>query len=87
LENSQKLLFHGWYHINFVSKKAVEFAHSIRADAFLAESSGLVHDLNCIVEPNSEPGVGQEMRKEFLEKAGYLKREIERGCFRVAFNR
>ena len=78
LKNSKKLLFHGWHHINFVSKKAAEFARPIGADEFLAESSGLVHDLNYIVMPNSEPEVGQELRENYLEKAGYSRKEIER---------
>ena len=76
LENSQKLLFHGWHHINFVSKKAIEFANPIEANAFLAESAGLVHDLNYIVEPNSEPEVGIDLRKDCLTKAGYSLEEI-----------
>ena len=76
LENSQKLLFHGWHHINFVSKKAIEFASSIEANVFLAESAGLVHDLNYIVEPNSEPEIGIDLRKDFLTKAGYSSEEI-----------
>jgi len=78
LKNSKKLLFHGWHHINFVSKKAAEFAGPIGADAFLAESSGLVHDLNYIVIPNSEPEVGQKLRENYLTQAGYSRKEIER---------
>ncbi|MHB8651869.1 MAG: HD domain-containing protein [Minisyncoccota bacterium] len=77
LENSQKLLFHGWHHINFVSKKAIEFANSIGADAFIAESAALVHDINYIVEPNSEPEVGIDLRKDYLTKANYSLEEIE----------
>jgi len=77
LKNSKKLLFHGWHHTNFVSKKAAEFAQSIGADAFLAESAGLVHDLNYIVIPNSEPEVGKKLRENYLMKAGYSRHEIE----------
>jgi len=76
LENSQKLLFHGWHHINFVRKKAIEFADSVEADAFIAESAALVHDLNYIVEPNSEPEVGIDLRKDCLTKAGYSPEEV-----------
>lgn len=78
IKNSKKLLFHGLHHITFVSKKAAEFARPIGASAFLAESSGLVHDLNYIVVPNSEPEVGREMREEYLDKAGYSQQEISR---------
>lgn len=78
IKNSKKLLFHGWHHINFVSKKAAEFAEPIGADTFLAESAGLVHDLNYIVMPNSEPEIGQELRESYLINAGYSTKEIGR---------
>jgi uncharacterized protein len=77
-ENRQTLLFHGWHHIDFVSKKAVEFAQSISADILLVEAASLTHDLNYIVEPNSEPEVGRGMREKMLKEAGYTKNEIER---------
>lgn len=76
LKNSKKLLFHGWHHISFVSKKGAEFAKSIGADVFLVESAGLVHDLNYIVIANSEPEVGQSLREKYLLKAGYSDQEI-----------
>lgn len=77
-ENSQTLLFHGWHHINFVSKKAVEFAESIQADTFFVESSALTHDLNYIVKPNSEPEEGKKLREKLLTEAGYSNDEIQR---------
>ena len=77
-KNSKKLLFHGWHHISFVSKKAIEFAESIGANTFLAESAGLVHDLNYIVMPNSEPEAGSDLRGKILTKAGYSHDEIDR---------
>ena len=75
---SGKLLFHGWHHITFVSKKAVEFAKSIHADVFLVESAGLVHDLNYVVRPRSEPEEGKELRQQHLREAGYTSEEILR---------
>ncbi len=77
-EHNKSLLFHGWHHIAFVAKKAKEFAHAINADEFITESAALVHDLNYIVEINSEPEIGKDLRKELLEEAGYSFDEIER---------
>lgn len=76
-EHSKELLFHGWHHINFVSKKAVEFAKSIKADLFIVDASALTHDLNYIVEPNSEPEVAKEMRKNIFLDSGFSIDEIE----------
>jgi len=58
LENKDKLPFHGWHHVSFVHKKALEFAKDTGADQFLVESAALVHDLNYIIKPNSEPQEG-----------------------------
>lgn len=78
LKHRKKLLFHGWHHIVFVKKKALEFGKSIKANAFLVESSTLVHDLNYILRPNSEPKQARKYREEILTKAGYPKEEIKR---------
>jgi uncharacterized protein len=72
------MLFHGWHHIAFVTKKAKEFAESISADSFLSESAALVHDLNYLVKVNSGPEQGAEMRTQVLSECGYLKEEIQR---------
>lgn len=77
-ENGKGLLFHGWHHISFVQKKSVEFAKSINADLFFVESAALVHDLNYLVEPNSNPEVGKELRQTLLQRAGYDAGEMER---------
>ncbi len=77
-QHKDTLLFHGLHHITFVSKKARIFAESIGADQFLVESAGLVHDLNYIVETNSEPEKGQKLRVELLSEAGYSSDEIDR---------
>lgn len=76
--HSKKLLFHGWHHITFVRKKAIKFAQSINANIFLVESSALVHDLNYILKPNSEPEEAEEYRREILERCDYSKNEIKR---------
>ncbi len=77
-ENKGILLFHGWHHIFFVSKKAVEFAKHIQADANLVESAALTHDLNYIIKPNSEPEVAKDYRQQILSDAGFNQEEIER---------
>lgn len=77
-KNGKELLFHGWHHVSFVQRKSVEFARSINADLFLVESAALVHDLNYLVKPNSDPEVGKELRLTLLQKAGYDHDEIDR---------
>ncbi|MCA9357366.1 HD domain-containing protein [Candidatus Nomurabacteria bacterium] len=75
-EHNEKLLFHGWHHVQFVSKKAVEFSESIGADTELVEVAALVHDLNYVVQENSEPEAGSELRAKLLTEAGYSGEEI-----------
>ncbi len=77
-DNKAKLLFHGWHHIVFVRNKAKIFATSISANSFLAESAALVHDLNYLVKPNSEPQDGEKLRKEYLMIAGYTEDDMRR---------
>lgn len=77
-EHKGEMLFHGWHHIAFVSKKAKEFSDYIGADSFLSEAAGLVHDLNYLVEINSEPVKGAAMRAEILTDAGYTQEELEK---------
>lgn len=77
-KNGKNLLFHGWHHISFVQKKAVEIAKTIDADIFFVESTALVHDLNYLVESNSDPEAGEELRHRLLQKSGYDVHEIDR---------
>src|SRR5512147_491452 len=77
-KHNSELLFHGWHHINFVTKKALEFAESISSDKFLVETAALVHDLNYIVEPNSEPEIAKDLRHSILADCGYTQTEIDR---------
>jgi uncharacterized protein len=77
-QHKEEMLFHGWHHIAFVSKKAKEFAKSINADAFLSESAAYVHDLNYLVEINSEPEKGAELRTQILSECGYSEEERTR---------
>lgn len=77
-QGRKDLLFHGWPHILFVRKKALEFAEAIKADSFLVESAALVHDLNYMVEFNSAPEVGKKLREENLRRVDYSDEEIER---------
>lgn len=75
-KHTATLLFHGWHHIQFVAVKAKLFAESVGANQALTEASALVHDLNYIVEVNSEPEVGAELRATILSTASYSVPEI-----------
>jgi uncharacterized protein len=73
---SNALPFHGWHHVQFVRDKALQFAQSINADLLIVELAALTHDLNYIVEINSEPDAGANLRKALLEDAGFGESEI-----------
>jgi len=75
-DRSAEMLFHGWHHISFVAKKAVSFAEEFDVDKELIEAAALTHDLNYIVESNSEPEAGKDLRAKYLSEAGFLPGEI-----------
>jgi uncharacterized protein len=77
-EKSRDLLFHGWHHITFVRKKALDFSKELKADPFLVEAAALTHDLNYIAKKNSSPKEGESLRISFLEKSRFTKEEIEK---------
>ncbi len=70
-ERGQKALFHGIHHIRFVAHKAREFAEALQANSFLCESAALVHDINYLIEQNSAPERGVELRKQILSECQY----------------
>lgn len=72
------LPFHGWHHISFVKKKAVQFAERRQANPLLVAAASLVHDLNYVVRSNSEPEDGRKLRQRYLRNAGFRKDEIDR---------
>lgn len=60
-----------------VSKKALEFAGEFPAvDKELLEAAALTHDLNYLVKKNTGVEIGQELRKQYLKKAGFDDTEI-----------
>lgn len=61
-DRSADLLFHGWHHIYFVAKKAVQFAKEYDVDKEQIEAAALTHDLNYLVKINSEPEAGKQLR-------------------------
>lgn len=75
-DRSADMLFHGWHHISFVTKKAVQFAEEFDVNVELIEAAALTHDLNYIVEVNSEPEMGKELRSQYLAEAGFTDNEI-----------
>lgn len=74
----EQLPFHGWHHIHFVMTKAVQFATDRCADPDLVAAASLVHDLNYVVVPNSEPEEGRQLRRRYLKDAGFRYPEIKR---------
>lgn len=74
-DRSSDVLFHGWHHIYFVAKKAVQFAEELDVNTELVEAAALTHDLNYLVEVNSEPEVGKELRFKYLANAGFSSKE------------
>lgn len=77
-QHKKTLLFHGWHHINFVTNKAREFAILINTNVEIVESAALVHDINYIVELNSDPIAGQKLRSELLSEVGFDEIEVNR---------
>jgi uncharacterized protein len=77
-DRSADMLFHGWHHIAFVAKKAVKFAEEFDVDVELIEAAALTHDLNYMVEVNSKPEAGKELRAKCLAEAGFSEDEIVR---------
>lgn len=72
------LLFHGWHHIHFTAKKAVEFAEEFpNVNKEFVEAAALTHDLNYVVKTNTDPELGKELRRSYLDKAGFHPDEID----------
>lgn len=65
-----RLPFHGWHHVHFVSAKGREFAELNGADAGLVDVAGLVHDLNYLVQRDSAASAGRYLRMNLLARAG-----------------
>jgi len=76
-EYNKELLFHGWHHIWFVAEHAARFADLVQADIDLVRSAALVHDLNYIVERDSEPVVAKNFRAEVLIESGYSQEDVD----------
>ncbi|MFJ2769235.1 hypothetical protein [Streptomyces sp. NPDC087300] len=77
-EHDDRLPFHGWHHIAFVSAKGVEFALRNGADTEIVAAAALVHDLNYLVRKNSEPSAGESLRAHQLRRSGFTDQEIDR---------
>lgn len=75
---NKELLFHGWHHIDFVTKKSLEFAPELNADPGIVEAAALVHDVNYIVARKSDADAGMSFRQEILTEAGFDRATIER---------
>jgi len=76
-ERAKPLLFHGWHHIYLTAVKSVEFAAEFpEVDKEIIQAAALVHDLNYIVKTNSEPEIGEQLRKTYLDEASFSEGEI-----------
>lgn len=73
----EELLFHGWHHISFVTRKALEFAQEFPAmNREYLEAAALTHDINYIVDVTSGVDDGQILRAEQLRLVGFDETEI-----------
>jgi uncharacterized protein len=70
-ENKSKLLFHGWHHIQFVHRKAIEFAGYLKCDIEKAAVASLVHDLNYIFSDKLEPEAARAQIIYYVTNANY----------------
>lgn len=70
-ENKSKLLFHGWHHIQFVHKKAIQFAEFLKCDLEKVAVASLVHDLNYIFSDKLEPEAARVQIIKYITQAGY----------------
>ncbi|HEV2403541.1 MAG TPA: HD domain-containing protein [Candidatus Saccharimonadales bacterium] len=76
-KHKKSLLFHGWHHIYFVAKKAVEFANELDVNKEIVEAAALTHDLNYIVDVRAQgPEAGTALRTKYLKEAGFSESEI-----------
>lgn len=76
-DSRDDLLFHGWHHVTFVTRKSLEFAGEFKVNIELLEAAALTHDLNYIVDTKSRVDDGEELRKRMLDEAGFNQSEIE----------
>lgn len=70
------LLFHGWHHITFVARKSLDFAAEFDVNVELLEAAALTHDLNYIVDVESDVDDGKGLRAQILGDAGFGNAEI-----------
>jgi len=76
------LLFHGWVHVHHTAKWAVDFAREFpdaeEDPTFLEklQAAALTHDLNYVVEVNTGPALGSDLRRQYLADVGFDEREI-----------
>src|SRR5262249_55604962 len=66
------LPFHGWHHVDFVRRKAVQFAAKNGSDGTVVEVAALVHDLNYLIRRNSAAAAGHRLRMAILGGAGIV---------------
>jgi uncharacterized protein len=67
--------FHGWGHVEFVMNYAGKFAPELGADAEIAETAALLHDLNYLALSGDAPD-GSSLRATYLQDAGYAQAEV-----------
>lgn len=76
-DSRDDLLFHGWHHVTFVTRKSLEFAAEFEVNIELLEAAALTHDLNYVVDVKSRVDDGKDLRIKILGDAGFNKLEIE----------
>lgn len=76
-ESGKHLIFHGWHHIHFVYANAIRFADAIGANKGMVAAAALLHDLNYLVESNSQPEKWAWLRTQILSAHDFTPSEQE----------
>lgn len=64
------------HHANFVAAKALKWASGLTVDRELLEAAALTHDLNYVVDTQSDAAAGSALRRRCLKAAGFSSGDI-----------
>ena len=77
-DSQPPLLFHDWLHVEFVARKAVEFANSNGSDPEIVEIAAILHDVNYLVQRASGVTHGTGLRHRLLTELGASQDLVDR---------
>lgn len=72
-ESSAFLPFHNLSHVKFVVTNALIFNDEVKADKAEVEVAAWVHDLNYLIERNSDPEAGTRLRRKIITDSGFTR--------------